>query len=1164
MKVVLTRMVVLACVLLCATGVRGQVPNPFVFSLGPGPSGAVAADLNGDGRVDLVRGDGTVFLANADGTFTQGMTVSIGSSPGINCPKPTCPILFTALALADVNGDGKSDLIVQSQYGLTYVLPGNGDGTFGAPKTTNLGIGIGAVKLVDVNGDGKLDLVGIATAPNGSNGVVFVSLGNGDGTFGSATLYLVFTGSSIQGVDTGDFNGDGKIDIVATSATGSAGVLLGNGDGTFATSATLTSAGLGFAPNMGVFDFDGDGKLDLLVSAQGTSDRSPQIYFLAGNGNGTFKAGTIVAPGSGFISIADLNGDGKEDAIVWGNPMIEVLLGKGDGTFIQNATYPNGTLSGSSQIAVGDFNGDGKLDVSNGSTVIFGKGDGTFQDVSGGIVNVPSSGDQALRTVTTGDFNGDGKSDLAVGSLEATPWIYILLGDGNGHYTVGNAYDVSTNFVSPTDLQTGDFNGDGKTDLIFSAQNSDNTVVVEVLLGNGDGTFGAPITTTLGSGQAGGPAPAFQVADFNGDGFSDIATILNGELAIVIGVGDGNFQSPVSYQTAATFGVGDFNGDGKADAVVCGTVGPAVLLGNGDGTFKPAIFPPPSIFGTSPGTSVCTINGVGDFNNDGATDIIINAGGGLGGSVELSNGDGTFTPISGAPLPANVATIADINGDGILDLIASDGVTTVWGNGDGTFGNQPVSFLPAWINPLMWANYNDQTNGVTGNAVFAATDFGIGLPGIAMIVQDTPGGEISLTNPLPAPAPDFLFSATIPGVVAPGGQVTMTVSSKAISGFKTDVALSCDGLPAGVTCSFAPPALSAASGQATLTIAALSSAAIGSYPFTLTGTAGGVTHNQQRAIAIASSMGATNADLRPVAINFLTQTAGTKSLMQTVNLTNAGSATLQISSVSIGGINAPDFAISSNGCGTSLVAYASCPITLAFSPTATGVRSATLMVSDNATGGLQVVNLSGNGVDFGVGAGSGGGTATVAAGKAATYSLSVAGSVGFSGNVSLSCSGAPTAATCAVSPATVTLTSGGSATATVTVTTTARSQMVTPVANRDERWTPSIYDSPRVVAIYVAGFALSIGLSAIFGARPRRRMLWAPVAACVLLLAGMTIGGCGGGSNSSSNSGGTTPPPSGGTATGTPAGNYTITVTATTGSGASEVSHTTQLTLVVQ
>src|ERR1700722_18282428 len=255
MKVVLTRMFVLACVLIFGTGVHGQVPNPFVFSLGPVVAvGAVSADLNGDGRADLVNSQGTVFLANADGTFTQGMTVNIGSSPGVNCPKPTCPIIFTVLALADVNGDGKNDLILQSQYGLTYVLSGNGDGTFGLAKATNIGVDMGAVKLVDVNRDGKLDLVGIATAPNSSNGVVFVSLGNGDGSFGPAALYLALTGSSIEGFGTGDFNGDGKIDIVATGgnsiATGSVAVLLGNGDGTFATSATLTSAGLGFGPNM--------------------------------------------------------------------------------------------------------------------------------------------------------------------------------------------------------------------------------------------------------------------------------------------------------------------------------------------------------------------------------------------------------------------------------------------------------------------------------------------------------------------------------------------------------------------------------------------------------------------------------------------------------------------------------------------------------------------------------------------------------------------------------------------------------------------------------------------------------------------------------------------------------------------------------------------------
>jgi trimeric autotransporter adhesin len=193
--------------------------------------------------------------------------------------------------------------------------------------------------------------------------------------------------------------------------------------------------------------------------------------------------------------------------------------------------------------------------------------------------------------------------------------------------------------------------------------------------------------------------------------------------------------------------------------------------------------------------------------------------------------------------------------------------------------------------------------------------------------------------------------------------------------------------------------------------------------------------------------------------------------------------------------------------------------------------------------------------DFEVSAGSGG-TSTVAAGKPATYLLSVGGSGGFSGSVALSCSEAPTGATCTISPAMVMVSESTATTATVTVTTTARSEMMTPTSGRDDRWTPWGYGMPHVDAIYAITLALSIGVIVIVGSRQGRGVLWVPVATGVLLLAGLTIGGCGGGSSGSN--------PSGGSATGTPAGSYTITVTATAGSGANAVSHTTNLTLVVQ
>ena len=954
------------------------------------------------------------------------------------------------------------------------------------------------------------------------------------------------------GVVTGDFNGDGKVDIAAVegvaNAVGSVGVLFGNGDGTFAPS-VVTSVGVNSPGGMVAADFNGDGKLDLVLGGQRLSDHTNQTYLLVGKGDGTFQAPSIIAPGAGVTGVADLNGDGKLDIVIWSTPIVEVLLGNGNGTFQQKAAFPTATNGTGFPLAIADFNGDGKLDISDGSSATFGKGNGTFQDVNASTVNIPQ-GVEELTKVVSGDFNGDGKSDLAVSMDGPTPSIYILLGDGTGKYTVSNVYNVS---AVPTDLQTGDFNGDHKMDLVFSTQNSDSTVSAQVMLGHGDGSFGTPVASLLGPGFVGSPGAPIGVADFNGDGLDDVAAIENGELAVLIGAGDGTFESPVSYfvgTTPLSFGLGDFNGDGKVDAAVCSVAGFGVLRGKGDGTLNNVTLP-------SMSPSPCQVAAVADFNNDGLSDVL------LPGEMLLSNGDGTFTPAATGTPSGKATMAADVNGDGKLDLITSDGLLAFPGNGDGTFPNvaiQTVSFLPPWINPLIWANQNDENNLVTSRTVFAVVDFGGGgLPGIAMIVQSPPGGEISLPNPLPAPAAEFFLSATTPGLLAPGGQTALTVKSKPIGGFNTDIALSCDGLPAGLTCSFTPATITGGAGTATVTIAASSSATMGTYPITLTGTAGGSSHSQTRAITIASSQGATNAHLGPVAINFAAQpVASSGAAVQTATLTNAGTAILQVSGVSIAGSNAADFSIANNGCGTSVAAGASCQISVMFSPQASGARSGMLTVTDNATGGTQVVNLSGSGADFAVGPAPGGGSTTVAAGKTASYSLTIGGNSGFIGSVSLSCSGAPTAATCEVSPATVRVNNASGATATVTVTTTARSVTV----SRDEGSRPGIYGTLRVVvvALYSFGLALSIGLMLIAGSRQRRRISWAQVAAGVLLLVGLAISGCGGGS-----AGGTAmPPPSGGTATGTPAGSYTITVTATAGSGASAVSHTTNLTLVVQ
>ena len=691
-------------------------------------------------------------------------------------------------------------------------------------------------------------------------------------------------------VSFGDFNGDHKIDVLVSiggSATGQEIVFLGNGDGTF--QAAKSSAGLYNPTSVAVGDFNGDGKLDLVVDGivlNGGSVVSSGGYLLLGNGDGTFQSPVVTFPSAGPVAAADLNGDGKLDLVM---SAVDIYLGNGDGTFSNTNNYVPVPISGTSSsvpIAIADFNLDGKPDIAVGNNIFLGNGNGTFQAVPIGLAP-GSSG-----AFVTGAFDKTSAPEVAVVSVTVnnTYSVSILSNNGSGVLSLAHTYPLQQ---PGSDIVTADFNGDGNLDLmVLSADPNSQTWGYSVLLGNGDGTFQPPSPFVSLSADTYLQGNSAIIGDFSGDKKLDVAVPMTGPsnpstLAVLLGHGDGTFAAPTYvYDGGATLIVAaDFNGDGKLDIAASGfsgsfggPIGTGLLFGNGDGTFQPAVFP------SSLSNLVTAFTA--DLNNDGKADLV-------GSQVALGNGDGTFTLLPALKYAPD--QIADFNGDGKLDLLViNDGVSShpldtgvLLGNGDGTFGSFiNIPQLPPGALPPGFGFFGLLATDMNGDGradlLFPNSN---GLNGVAVLLNTTAAG--------------FQLSATAlsPASVSAGSSTTSTVSVVPAVGFTGAVTLSCVGLPGDATCQFIPPSVAGGSGTSSLTITTTSSAASGTYPVQVQGAAGSLTTTATLSLVIQAPA-ASDFTIAPPTAASQTITAGqsakfalaltpTGSFSGTVNLTCA-------------------------------------------------------------------------------------------------------------------------------------------------------------------------------------------------------------------------------------------------------------------------------------
>ena len=612
--------------------------TPTSVALSGGAGQAILVDLNGDGILDVAALDYnsyelTIYLATSTSAYATGAPYTTPYDLWNACN----------LAAGDLNGDGKPEIVTsncQNNSDNLTVYVNNGDGSFRTGENyaagqntaipafpTNADLYPYAVTIADVNGDGKADII----SSNDDGGDVTILLGNGDGTVNVPSVGYATGGYPWTPAIVADFNGDGFQDILVPDDAFSFAFLKGYGDGSFRAAldyySPIADDLYAYGYEVATGDFNGDGIPDFVVG--NCCNSTVGITVFLSRPDGSMQPGINYGVGNlEYVAVADFNGDKKLDIAATNNStgMVQIFTGNGDGTFTAGATFATDVANYNSQgLVAGDFNKDGYPDLA-----VINYNDGNIgiliNDKTGNFLPVvpytlTASGSSKI---VAGDLNGDGNLDLVV-PMSSGSNVAILLGNGDGTFQAESDLAVVAN---PYDAVIADLNGDGKMDLAMTIDNY-SSLGIAVALGNGDGTFQAPIqfASTLQAASIWSPQPSYiSITDVDGDGNPDLVYTNSsyGTVGVLFGQGNGSFYDPVEFPSGSyAYGlvVADVNGDGAPDVVTAARdfSGVTVLLNaNGKGTMGDYAVAPSQttamVAAGSTATFTLTVNPINHYN----------------------------------------------------------------------------------------------------------------------------------------------------------------------------------------------------------------------------------------------------------------------------------------------------------------------------------------------------------------------------------------------------------------------------------------------------------------------------------------------------------------------------------------------------------------------